>query len=339
MQDHRLKVKQEQPMSDISRLQTGFIMWLCAVLLVVQWGCATQSVDVREPLGTGNIGVVSARYTPAFEFELPAKGWLGGAGRGAVGGTKAFIVLVPSAAVIAGASFGAVCCTFGALAGHGLLGALWAAAALVKGAGYLIVGPFYGAAKAEAPVTIEEAETHLKEVLASLRIQETMSEHVVRRAQVTQAALNRGFIRSVEGQGPESPSDLLTYFPVQDTDVERILELRVTRMWLSTNESFFKPLTSMLPSGKPAGKGAKESWDPVNPSEELQINPPLALGMEVRGRLIRTADKVVLFDNTWAHEGESHVFADWAANDAKLFVKELERAYDQLSNQIVTTVF
>jgi hypothetical protein len=82
------------------------IFILLAIFLLVQWGCATQPpglpAELRAQLGT--IGVVSAQYTPAFEFELPAKGWLGGAARGAAGGTKAFIVLVPSGAVLGGAS-------------------------------------------------------------------------------------------------------------------------------------------------------------------------------------------------------------------------------------------
>lgn len=166
-----------QPLRQLS------ILSLCDILLFVQWSCATQPLtlppEVRAQLGIGTIGIVSAQYTPAVEFELPATGWLGGAARGAVGGTKSFIVLVPSAAEVAGVSFGALCCTFGAGAGHGVLGGLWAAAALVKGAGYMTVGPFYGAAAAKAPATVEEAEAHLKAALASMRIQETMRDHAV----------------------------------------------------------------------------------------------------------------------------------------------------------------
>jgi len=343
VRNHRLKLEKEKTMTGTSRVQTVFMVWLCAILIVVQSGCAMHRTPAQPILQLGKVGVVSAQYTPAFEFALPAKGWLGGAGRGAVGGTKAFIVLVPSAAVIAGVSFGAVCCTFGALVGHGLVGALWAAGALVKGAGYLIVGPFYGAAKAEAPATVEEAEVHLKTALTSMRIQETMRDHVVQAAQ----SLTNANLTVLDGQGPEIPSDLLTYFPIQDATIDTVLELRVTRVWLSTNQSFFKPVTSMLPSEKPTNKpsqepsvkSSQESWHPINPSQELQINPLLSLGMEVRGRLIRNADKVVLYDNTWQHEGEAHVFAEWAANDAKLFGEEFEHTYDVLSNQIVPTIF
>jgi hypothetical protein len=48
------------------RLQAFFIVGLCAIFLVGQWGCGTHSVEVRAPFGTGTIGGVSAQYTPAF---------------------------------------------------------------------------------------------------------------------------------------------------------------------------------------------------------------------------------------------------------------------------------
>ena len=194
-----------------------FILITIGVFLTGQWGCATQPPGLPAELRAqlGRIGVVSAQYTPAFEFELPAKGWLGGAARGAVGGTKAFIVLVPSAAVVGAVSFGAMCCTFGALFAQGFLGALWAVGALVKGAGYMIVGPFYGAATAEAPATVEEAEAHLKAAPTSMRIQETMRDHVVRAVQ----SLANVVLTVLDGQGPESASDLLTYFPLQESQM------------------------------------------------------------------------------------------------------------------------
>jgi hypothetical protein len=199
------------------------------------------------------------------------------------------------------------------------VGALWAAALLVKGTGYMIIGPFYGAATAEAPATVEEAETHLKEALTSMGIQESMRNNVVWAAK-TQSNVD---LTVLDGQGPESSSDLLTYFPLPEPQMDSVLELRVTRLWLSTNESFFKALSQVKPK----------------PSQELQINPPLSLGMEVRGRLIRTADKVVLYDNLWTYKGASRLFAEWAANDAKLFAEEFEVAYDSLAGQISTGIF
>jgi len=286
------------------------IIGLSSIFLLGQWGCASHLVEVRPQLG--RIGVVSAQYTPAFEFEAPAKGWLGGTARGAFEGTGTFVRLVPH--VILGSA------AIMTMSPASILGALYAAGALVKGTGYMIVGPFYGAATAESRESVEENEAQLKAALVVMRIQETMRDHVVQAASVANVNLT-----VLDGQGPESSSNLLTYFPVQNTNIDSVLELRVNRVWLSTNEYSFKRDVEALGG--------------MDPSQELKINPLLSLGMEVRGRLIRTADKVVLYDNTWKYEGESHVFAEWAANDAQLFAAHFERAYDELAGQLSTSIF
>ena len=196
------------------RIRTVFIVGLCAIFLLSQWGCGTQppTLQAEQRAELGTIGVVSAQYTPAVEFELLAKGWLGGAARGAVGGTKSFILLVPTGGTLAGVG------TLMALGGpEGLLVGLAGVGMLLKGAGYMIIGPFYGAAKAEAPATVKEAEDHLKAALVSMRIQETMRDHVVQAANVANVNL-----KALDGRGPESSSDLLSYFPLDDTDIDSV---------------------------------------------------------------------------------------------------------------------
>jgi hypothetical protein len=208
-----------------------------------------------------------------------------------------------------------------------VLGALMSVGVVLKGAGYLIIGPFYGAAAAEAPATVEEAEAQLKAALVSMRIQETMRDHVVQVARPFRPNVD---LMVVDGQGPKSSSDLLTYFPLHDTNVDSVLELRVTRLWLSSNESFFQPLRQTF-SDKDQSK--------IDPYRELEINPSLSLGMEVRGRLIRTTDKVVLYDNTWKYDGGARLFTEWAAHVAQPFAEEFVKAYGELANQIVDTIF
>ena len=303
------------------RLRQIFILSLCSIYLFIQVGCVshppTLPAEVRAQLGS--IGAVSAQYSPAIEFELPANGWLGGAAQGAIGGTKAFIVLVPSGAVLGGVSVAA------AYAGNGksIEVALVAVGLVLKGAGYLTIGPFYGAVMAEAPATVEEAKAHLKAALASMRIQKTMRDHVA------QSWPHVG-LTVINGQGPESSSNLLTYFPLNENNVDTVLELRVTRLWLSSNESFFQPLRQTF---------SDKDQSPIDPYRELEINPSLSLGMEVRGRLIRTADKVVLYDNTWKYEGGARLFTEWAAHVAHPFAEEFVKAYGELANQIVDTIF
>ena len=307
------------------RIRQLCILGLCSVFLLVQWGCATQPPGLPAELRAqlGRIGVVSAQYSPALEFELPAKGWLGGAARGAVGGTKSFILLVPPGATLAGIGVGAMIVPNL----QGLVVGLAGVGILLKGAGYMIVGPFYGAAAAEAPATVEEAEAQLKAALVSMRIQETMRDHVVQAAHPYRPNVD---LTVVDGQGPDSSSDLLTYLPLQDPNIDSVLELRVTRLWLSSNQSFFQPLSTTF-SDKDQSK--------IDPYRELEINPSLSLGMEVRGRLIRTADKVVLYDNTWKYEGGARLFTEWAAHVAQPFAEEFVKAYGELASQVVDTIF
>ena len=307
------------------RIRQLCILGLCSVFLLVQWGCATQPPGLPAELRAqlGRIGVVSAQYSPALEFELPAKGWLGGAARGAVGGTKSFVLLVPPGATLAGIGVGAMIVPNL----QGLVVGLAGVGILLKGAGYMIVGPFYGAAAAEAPATVEEAEAQLKAALVSMRIQETMRDHVVQAAHPYRPNVD---LTVVDGQGPESSSDLLTYLPLQDPNIDSVLELRVTRLWLSSNQSFFQPLSTTF-SDKDQSK--------IDPYRELEINPSLSLGMEVRGRLIRTADKVVLYDNTWKYEGGARLFTEWAAHVAQPFAEEFVKAYGELASQVVDTIF
>ena len=136
-----------------------------------------------------------------------------------------------------------------------------------------------------------------------------MRDHVVQEAQ----SLSNVDLTVLAGQGPESSSDLLTYLSVKDFEIDKILEIRVNRVWLSATRSITKP--------------------------GLYINPSLSLGMKVRGRLIRARDKMVLYDNIWSYSGESRLFVEWAANDAKPFAEEFERAYDELAGQLSSSIF
>ena len=133
----------------------------------------------------------------------------------------------------------------------------------------------------------------------------------------------------LEGQGPESPSDLLTYLPLQDAKIDTVMELRVTRLWLSSNESFFQPLIRTF---------SEDGQSLIDPKQELEINPSLSLGMEARVRLIRTADQVVLYDKTGVYTGGYFLFAEWAADNAHLFGLEIERAYQDLANRVVNKI-
>jgi len=140
----------------LRRLQTNFIVGLCVLFLLSQGGCATRPVTLAPEIQAqlGRVGVVSAQYTPAVEFELPAKGKLGGAGRGAVRGTGPFIVLVPSFTL---AGFKSAINTPDSLVGA----FVGAAVGAMVGVGYMIGGPISGVVLAEAKEVVEESEAQL----------------------------------------------------------------------------------------------------------------------------------------------------------------------------------
>ena len=280
---------------------------LCGVLVLTQGGCATHPPTIPpEVLAQfGSIGLVSAQYSPALEYELPAKGWLGGLGRGAVRGAGTFVVLVPTATLM-GIGSGAPAAGAGAIVGA----FLGAATGAIVGAGYMIGGPFYGAFTAESTVDVEAAEKKLKEILNILKIQETMRAHLVDAAR-SQAGKN---IALLEGEGPRSDADLLNYWPEKNFDQRTIFELRVLRLRLSS-------------------KAQVEEFNP------LKINPLLSFGMEVRLRIIHSADREVLFDDTWTWTGIARTFTEWAANNGQPFMEELEQVYDNLAKQIVSDLF
>lgn len=293
---------------------------LFITLILGPWGCAHEpdlTDEIRAQLG--RVGLVSARYTPAVEFELPAKGRLKGAGRGAVRGTGVLIILVPSFTLVgafAGASAGAGVDPWMMAAGGVAGGFLGAAVGALTGAGYMIGGPIYGAVAAEPAPAVEEADAELKTAIVDMHVQEEMRNHIL------EVARPRGNVSLsiVEGDGPETPSDLLTYLPVKDSTLDSILEIRVP----------FLKLTVM-------GESIPDLWS--RPSRVLKINPLLSFSMEMRARLIRLRDRHVLYDHTWSYTSSARKFLEWAADEGKPFAMEVEQAYYFLAKQLVLTLF
>lgn len=292
-------------------LRATWIVGLCAALLLGQLGCATSPEPLNLFSQADRIGVVSAQYTPAVEFELPAKGVLAGTGRGAVRGTGAMIVLVPSMTLtgtLVGAYVGLTYPSvgpdkmFALVAAPFLGGALGAAMGAITGAGYMVGGLFAGPFYAESKALVEESEKRLQTAVVEMRIQEAMQEAIIEQGRAI------GFQRllAIKDQGPTTPSDLLTYLPLKDAQLDYFIEVRVTRLWLKSASAFPK---------KPS-----DIW--LSPQTILKINPPLSFGMEVRAKVIRSADAYVLDDTVWRSESDSKLFREWAENDGRVFQEE-----------------
>ena len=76
-----------------------------------------------------------------------------------------------------------------------------------------------------------------------------------------------------------------------------------------------------------------------SPDGCLGVNPPLALDMSVRARLIRVSDGTELYSDIWTYNGTRHKFAGWALNNAHPFREQLDRASQSLAYTIIWTLF
>jgi hypothetical protein len=66
-----------------------------------------------------------------------------------------------------------------------------------------------------------------------------------------------------------------------------------------------------------------------------KINPPLALCVDMRARLLEARSGRELWHVTARHRSEKYKFTEWAANEGELFRSELDRCFASLSDQIV----
>jgi hypothetical protein len=64
-------------------------------------------------------------------------------------------------------------------------------------------------------------------------------------------------------------------------------------------------------------------------------NPKLALCLEGRATLVRVSDGAKLHSTVINYKGGGHTFAKWAADDARLFRQEMEKAYREFSGSVV----
>lgn len=290
-------------------------VWLLLILCLWQAGCVHEPLPPlpREHLAAlGTIGVVYAQYNPAFEFEVPTKGGLRGAAKGAVYGTGTGILLVPAGALTGAVGGAGGSDQYGAALG-GLLGA--AIGALI-GAGYIIAGPIYGAVEAEPAELVETSDKQLQSALAAMQIQQTMRDHVV------EAAQSHITLTVIPDAGPETPSDVLTYLPLRRPGVDSLLELRVTKVALVAKVPADDSFSAVFKLGR--------HWP---------INRPLSLRVQLRVRLIRLQDSRVVYQNGWTYEGQTRTFAEWANDNAKLFSEEFDRAYQWLAGETVVNIF
>jgi hypothetical protein len=271
------------------------VTWLTLTLLLVQGGCATISPPLPAPLPPemraqlGRVGVVSGRFAPATDVDVPTAGKLRGAAKGAAVGVLGAIVGAGWMALAFGSCSGSGC-ELAAVIG---LGVLVGAAALEA-----VTGAVVGAVTAESAAKVRAAEAGLQHALAELKVQETQRDRLLT------VARDETRLDLVPGGdlGPTDPDVDVDYQPLAAQGIDTILEVSVTRLGLTGDQG---------------------------------LNPPLALSMTTRIRLIRSGDGAELYREELSHRSGSRKFVEWAANDARAFHESMDAAYTDVSREIV----
>jgi hypothetical protein len=178
------------------------------------------SESARSELGT--IGVVTAHFLPKPVFQIPAKGWLAGVGRGAANWSAAGA----SAPLGGGAPSGG-----GAnnAAGNAAAGVVILALAVAAGTIGGMAGSFAGAAKAEPAEKVNASENILQSAVSSLRIHESMRDRFI---QLAQNQTRERFVVLLD-EGPNSPEEKIDYTSLRNEGIDTVVEMSVVSFGLA----------------------------------------------------------------------------------------------------------
>ncbi len=278
--------------TNLSSKWRSIIASICIVSVCMQTGCAVLPPQLPAPPSEamrakfGTIGVVSAQFTPQPILQLPAKGGVAGAGRGAAnwsatgalapmgGGTGGdpFVALIELAASVVGATLGG------------------------------LAGTVTGAFKAESAEKVMISETALKDAISTLKLPESLRDRFMR---VAQSETREHFV-VLPNQGPKSLEEKNGYGFLAKNGIDTVVEVAVTNF------------------------GVNGPWD---------VNPPLGLVMKLRIRVIRTADDKELYTSELEYKWGERTFCEWAADNARPFLTELDRSYQIVSEKVVEELF
>lgn len=199
------------------------IYWMIVALLSTQLGCARRVQRLPPPPSEqlrahfGIIGVVSVQFVPEVKMFTPAKGWAGGAVRGAWNAENKLADAV-------GPGEGAICC-------------------LVLTPFALCGGALSGAAKAPPAAEVQETQEKLNEdVPATIEIQEKM------RAQFLQVAREKTHYAFVllEDQGPATPDERTSYDSLAGQGIDTVLEIGVLNLGLEGDSTKIDPSLTLF---------------------------------------------------------------------------------------------
>ena len=164
-----------------------------------------------------------------------------------------------------------------------------------------VVGGIWGAVEGVSPEKREAAMETIDAACMGVKFQEMMRDCVI---QVGLEQTRRPLI-ALEEEGPTADGEQVSYHNLGAMAIDTVLEISVLKFGLE-------------------GKG---------------INPPLALTMTERTRLIRAADGKVLYDHRLTYSGAKRKFVDWSTDNAQPLREELERCCRHLAERIIEEAF
>jgi hypothetical protein len=168
------------------------------------------------------------------------------------------------------------------------------------------VGGIVGLVRGVNEAAINDAESVLNLALNDVDIQRSLRDRLLSIAQEKTPYL---FV-PLDDQGPSSPEEEVSYRSRIPAEVDTILEPSILQFGLS---SF---------------------------SDGPGINPPLSLFVMTRVRVVRVCDDKLLYAHTFHYESkEKRKFTKWAENEGQPLKDGLQRYFDSLPGEIVTTVF
>src|SRR2546421_7046786 len=280
---------------------------LVVALGIGPWGCAHTMPrtpqpppdDVRSELGT--IGVAAASVAPPAQLMAPTRGKAAGALKGAGGG---FVTGAKPGLYLAAAAGGG-CVGGGGGQGAAALCALvimtGLGAAAAGGTVGALGGTVYGLVTADSASTIAAAEDALTRAVADVDVQRSLREHVLR------AVGEHGSLTFVDLEertaADGAPADHRRW---KHDGIDTVLEVTMSPLRL-------------------AGGGG--------------VKPSVGVWMMAQARLIRTADGVEVYAQTFEYGGAAdRTVTGWAADEAA-FRQELDAGTRRLAADIARVLF
>ena len=164
-----------------------------------------------------------------------------------------------------------------------------------------VVGGIWGAVEGVSPEKREAARETIDAACMGVKFQEMMRDCVI---QVGREQTRRPLI-ALEEKGPTADGEQVSYHNLGAKAIDTVLEVSVLKFGLEGNG----------------------------------INPPLALTMTERTRLIRAADGKVLYDHRLTYSGAKRKLVDWSTDNAQPLREELERCCRRLAERIIEETF